>query len=64
MKLTGELLLKLGEYEKADSIYKGLLKRNPENVAYYKGAQEAIKLGNIQYCKIKLELIFQFIIFH
>lgn len=43
---TGELLLQLGRLEEAVEVYKGLQERNPENWAYYKGLEKALKPGN------------------
>ncbi|NWQ66757.1 NAA16 acetyltransferase, partial [Neopipo cinnamomea] len=42
----GELLLQLGRLEEAVEVYKGLQERNPENWAYYKGLEKALKPGN------------------
>lgn len=44
--LTGELLLQLCRLEEAAEIYRGLQERNPENWAYYKGLEKALKPGN------------------
>ncbi|OXB74603.1 UNVERIFIED_CONTAM: hypothetical protein H355_013437 [Colinus virginianus] len=41
----GELLLQLGRLEEAVDVYKGLQERNPENWAYYKGLEKALKPG-------------------
>lgn len=48
---TGDLLLQLGRLEEAVEVYKGLQERNPENWAYYKGLEKALKPGNdLIYC--------------
>ncbi|XP_014913525.1 N-alpha-acetyltransferase 15, NatA auxiliary subunit isoform X2 [Poecilia latipinna] len=44
----GELLLKLERPEEASEIYTRLLERNPENWAYYKGLEYALKPGSIE----------------
>lgn len=41
-----ELLLTLGRREEAAAIYRDLINRNPENKAYYKGYEEAVKQEN------------------
>jgi len=52
---TGELLLQLGRLEEAVDVYKGLQERNPENWAYYKGLEKALKPGNVlMYCSKEL----------
>ncbi|NXT91187.1 NAA15 acetyltransferase, partial [Anhinga rufa] len=43
----GELLLQLGRLEEAVEVYKGLQERNPENWAYYKGLEKALKPANM-----------------
>jgi len=42
---TGQVFLKLERLEEAANIYYGLLERSPENWAYYRGLEEALKLG-------------------
>ncbi|PWA32488.1 N-alpha-acetyltransferase 15, NatA auxiliary subunit-like [Gambusia affinis] len=44
----GELLLKLERPEEASEIYTRLLERNPENWAYYKGLENALKPGSVE----------------
>lgn len=44
-EIRAELLMKLGRSEKVGDIYKDLITRNPENWAYYKGLEDAIKPG-------------------
>ncbi|KAF4011896.1 hypothetical protein G4228_003976 [Cervus hanglu yarkandensis] len=41
----GELLLQLCRLEDAADVYRGLQERNPENWAYYKGLEKALKPG-------------------
>ncbi|XP_026553841.1 N-alpha-acetyltransferase 15, NatA auxiliary subunit isoform X3 [Pseudonaja textilis] len=43
----GELLLQLCRLEEAAEIYRGLQERNPENWAYYKGLEKALKPANM-----------------
>ncbi|XP_004405994.1 PREDICTED: N-alpha-acetyltransferase 15, NatA auxiliary subunit isoform X2 [Odobenus rosmarus divergens] len=43
----GELLLQLGRLEDAADVYRGLQERNPENWAYYKGLEKALKPANM-----------------
>ncbi|KAK2165073.1 hypothetical protein LSH36_55g06042 [Paralvinella palmiformis] len=40
----GQVFLKLERLEEAANIYYGLLERSPENWAYYRGLEEALKL--------------------
>lgn len=40
-EVIGDLCLKLGDFEKAATIYEGLIKRNPENTLYYAKFMEA-----------------------
>lgn len=42
---TGELLLKLERPDEASEVYRKLQDRNPENWAYYKGLEKALKPG-------------------
>lgn len=61
---TGELLLQLGRLEEAVEIYKGLQERNPENWAYYKGLERALKPGNMLICgkeAVPVHFIFMYI---
>uniref|UniRef100_A0A4W3KJG4 N-alpha-acetyltransferase 15, NatA auxiliary subunit a n=1 Tax=Callorhinchus milii TaxID=7868 RepID=A0A4W3KJG4_CALMI len=39
----GELLLKLNRLEEAADVYRRLLERNPENWAYYRGLEKALR---------------------
>uniref|UniRef100_A0A8C2N440 N-alpha-acetyltransferase 15, NatA auxiliary subunit n=1 Tax=Cricetulus griseus TaxID=10029 RepID=A0A8C2N440_CRIGR len=43
----GELLLQLCRLEDAADVYRGLQERNPENWAYYKGLEKALKPANM-----------------
>ncbi|XP_074849390.1 N-alpha-acetyltransferase 15, NatA auxiliary subunit isoform X2 [Carettochelys insculpta] len=43
----GELLLQLCRLEEAAEVYRGLQERNPENWAYYKGLEKALKPANM-----------------
>lgn len=43
-EIIGELSLKLGDYERAEAIYEGLIKRNPENTLYYNRYIEALRI--------------------
>ena len=40
--------MQLGKTEKVGEIYKDLITRNPENWAYYKGLEDAVKPGKIK----------------
>lgn len=42
----GELCLKLNRYEDAVGVYKDLIKRNPENIAYYEQYLKALQVKN------------------
>ena len=39
MIISASLLMKLGSAEKAEEIYRDLVKRNPENSSYYEGIE-------------------------
>uniref|UniRef100_A0A250Y5X3 N-alpha-acetyltransferase 15, NatA auxiliary subunit n=1 Tax=Castor canadensis TaxID=51338 RepID=A0A250Y5X3_CASCN len=43
----GELMLQLCRLEDAADVYRGLQERNPENWAYYKGLEKALKPANM-----------------
>lgn len=47
MFVKGELLIKLGDLQQAQGIYRDLIKRNPENHYYYKQLEMVLKLGNM-----------------
>ena len=43
---TATLHMELSEMKEAEDIYRGLLKRNPENWMYYRKIEECLRLGN------------------
>ena len=43
---TATLHMELNEMKEAEDIYRGLLKRNPENWMYYRKIEECLRLGN------------------
>lgn len=43
-EILGELYLELNDHEKAEAIYDGLIKRNPENTLYYTRYMESKKI--------------------
>ncbi|XP_073497907.1 N-alpha-acetyltransferase 15, NatA auxiliary subunit [Phyllobates terribilis] len=44
----GDLLLRLGRLEESADVYRGLLDRSPENWAYYKGLEKALKPATME----------------
>lgn len=48
--LTGEILLQLGNKSEAAGVYTDLINRNPENWAYYKGLEDAVGPGRLNFC--------------
>lgn len=44
----GDLLLRLGRLEEATEVYRALQDRSPENWAYYKGLESALKPASVQ----------------
>jgi N-alpha-acetyltransferase 15/16, NatA auxiliary subunit len=42
--MVGHLYLQTGRFKEAEGIYRKLLVRNPENTAYYRLVQEALRL--------------------
>ncbi|KAM8939478.1 N-alpha-acetyltransferase 15, NatA auxiliary subunit [Pelodytes ibericus] len=44
----GDLLLRLGRLEEAEEVYRELQDRSPENWAYYKGLENALKPANME----------------
>ncbi|CAJ0954503.1 unnamed protein product [Ranitomeya imitator] len=44
----GDLFLRLGRLEESADVYRGLLDRSPENWAYYKGLEKALKPALLQ----------------
>ncbi|XP_071539281.1 N-alpha-acetyltransferase 15, NatA auxiliary subunit isoform X2 [Panulirus ornatus] len=47
-ELRGEILMKLGRKEEASEVYRGLIKRNPENRSYYLMLEEALGLTTVE----------------
>lgn len=47
-ELKGELLMNLGRQEEASEVYRGLIKRNPENRNYYLKLEEALGLATAE----------------
>ena len=47
---SGSLHLELNNLKEAEKVYKELLRRNPENKAYYEGLEKSLQLGE---CLIK-----------
>ncbi|XP_066937561.1 N-alpha-acetyltransferase 15, NatA auxiliary subunit isoform X2 [Macrobrachium rosenbergii] len=47
-ELRGELLMKLGRKDEASEVYRGLIKRNPENRNYYLNLEEALGLSTVE----------------
>ncbi|XP_077135307.1 N-alpha-acetyltransferase 15, NatA auxiliary subunit isoform X2 [Ranitomeya variabilis] len=44
----GDLFLRLGRLEESADVYRGLLDRSPENWAYYKGLEKALKPATME----------------
>ncbi|XP_078532912.1 N-alpha-acetyltransferase 15, NatA auxiliary subunit [Lissotriton helveticus] len=44
----GEVLLRLGRLDEAANVYRGLQERSPENWAYYKGLETALKPASVE----------------
>lgn len=44
----GDLLLRLGRLDESADVYRGLLDRSPENWAYYKGLEKALKPATME----------------
>ena len=44
LERRGDLLLELGRHSEAESVYRTLLERNPENTAYYRRLFDARRL--------------------
>ena len=42
---SGEILLSLDRRDEAANVYLDLIKRNPENWAYYKGLEDSVRPG-------------------
>lgn len=47
-EIVGELCLNLGDYPKAEAIYEGLIKRNPENTLYYTKYMESKQIDGAE----------------
>lgn len=47
-EIVGELCLTLGDYAKAEAIFEGLIKRNPENTLYYQKFIESKRIDGAE----------------
>lgn len=48
LETRAEILVQLGRLDKAEEIYRELLNRNPENLAYYQGLESTLKPGSVE----------------